>query len=351
MPFSNTVQDYLPLMSIQKATDKFKENCEKNNVLPDFIESVIEREIIQSRYFANTLYIHPQMFNSWLEEHKSKEGRTFQKEGYLDQIDVRKQFELTDKYYYFSEKDIKVLFENELLGKVIPCEKGKDYILETNLDQFYEQDKLFCHIDIVNIVHNYIKDNIGSVPENLLEAVGFDIESNYSLINQGYIKPIYFSDNKANNSYLTTEAEVDNCMAKLIPIIEKNVKAKKERQIVEGFNFRLNDAIKQKAFLVNRLKPFSPPTKKQRSKYRKKLQDKFNVVTELKTFLSNEIENIDINTDLKEFMSQLKSIIPYGYHSKIYPDMSKLHKNKVKISFDKQIELYEEALLDERKIF
>lgn len=351
MPFSDTVESYLPLTSIGEATDKYKEYFEKDNITPDFIQDLVHREIIQARYFANALYVHPQMFEHWLLEHKNKEGRPFQNEGYMNKVDVRKYLEHTENYYLMSNKDVEVLFENNLLGTPVFLEKNTPYILQSKLNSFCEKDKLFNHADIVNEVKKYVKRNFGVISIPISDVLGFDIEKIGSLIYRGYIKPTYFSTSKVNNAYLVTEDVLSKCMNKLGLLIQENAKASRQKQVLDDFNFRFIRAIEQKAQIRNRLKPFSPPNRITRLKQRMKLQDKFNKIEELKSFLSSSVDDIDINTDFKEFMSEIKSLIPSNHSTAIYPNVSKVHMDKVSISFDKEIEMYEEALLHEKQAF
>lgn len=351
MPFSNNVSDYIPLLSIENATKKYQEYCDVSNALPSFLQNLCDRDIIQVRYFANEPYIQPKMFDDWLKKHNNKKGRPFQKEGYMDKIDVRKYLEETEKYSFIMSADIDVLFENNLLGKPLCFIRNTPYILKSDLENFYERDKLFCHSDIVNMVENYIKDTFEIVSINLPEIIGFDIEKTNSLIYRNYFKPIFFSNNQLNNSYFVDKKQVDKCMNKLKLLIQKNAKIRKQQIIEEGFKYRFTKALEHKAMIVNRLKPFTQISKKQKWKNKQKLKEKFNVIQEVKVFLSNEIENIDINTDFKLFFDKLRCKVPYDFNHNIYCDMSKLHLNKVKIPFEKEIEMYEDALLDEKKIF
>lgn len=351
MLFSDTVGSYLPLVSLEEATNKYKVYCEQNNITTEFIDDLAHRKVIQSRYFANSLYIHPLMFENWLTKHKNKQGRPFQNEGYLNTVDVRKYLEETDQYKYIGEKDVKILFENNLLGKVIYCEKNTPYVLKSEVESFCEKDKLFCHNDIVNMVEKYIKKNFGTIYSGLSKVIGFDINNIGSLIYRGYLKADYYSDTKTNNAYFVAEKKAQNCMIKLEALIQKNAKIKRQEKIVDNFHFSLTSALEHKALLVNKLKPFNPPSKTQRWKYRKSIQEKFETIERVKTFLSNEIELFDISTDLDELIVELKSIIPYSYKHNIYINMSKMHIKKVNVPFDRQLEMYEEAVLDESNIF
>lgn len=351
MPYSNSVSNYLPLKSIDIATQEYHEYFGDTHVTSSFILDLTKRNIIKSRQFANIPYIHVAMFDDWLIQHKNKNGRPYQKEGYMDYIDIGKDFECSDKYHNFSPNDIKVLIENKLIGEYVLIEKNKKYILRDNLNLFHQKEKLFCHNDIVKQVDNYIFENFGTISVNRIEILGFDIENVGSLIYRGYIKPKYYSDNCLNHAYLTTQSEVENCMAKLKSLIQFNAKNEKQKQIEAGFHFRLSSALTQKASIVNKLKPFNTPTIEQRKQFRQQLQNKFNVLSKFKTFLKNELEFIDINTNLNDFLLQAKEIIPFDYHDSIYKDNSLQCIRNVNITFDKEIEMYEEALLDEKKIF
>ncbi len=353
MPYSNTVDSYLPLKSIELATKKYQEYFENSCISNNFIRDLVKRKLIKSRSFANIDYVHPAMFTDWLIEHKNKDGRPYQKEGYMDAIDIRKDFKETTSYYAFLPNDIEVLLENNLIGNSVLLEKKKRYILRDELDSFYKKDKLYCHSDIVNLVHTYLHETFGIISVKIEDVLGFDIDNIGSLVYRSYITPIYFSENKTNNSYLSTDREVNNCLLKLKQIIRKNAIIQNQKHIEEGFHFRLKEALTQKALLVNRLKPFHPPSLKKRKSYKQELQRKFTAINEFKKFLQDEVEFIDINTDLNEFIKQLKNYIPSGYGIPIYQNTftSGLHINKVSVPFDKKIEMYEEALLEHKKIF
>jgi len=351
MPYSNTVDSYLPLKSIEVATKEYQEYFENTHVTKNFIQDLVKRKLLKSRSFANILYIHPSMFDNWLIEHKSKDGRPYQKEDYMDAIDIRKDFEETELYYHFMPKDIEILLENNLIGNSVLLEKKKKYILRDELDSFYEKDKVFCHVDIVNLVSTYIYEIFGVTSIKLEEILGFDIDNIGSLIYRDYITPTYFSDSKTNNAYLSTKPAVDLCLSKLKKLIQKNAKIENQKQIEEGFHFRFTNALTHKALLMNKLKPFNVLSLSKRNQYRQQLQKKFTTVNEFKKFLQHEIEFIDINTNLKDFISQLKELVPFDHDKSIQSINFKRHLDKVSIPFDREIEMYEEALLDNKNIY
>lgn len=351
MPYFNTVDSYLPLKSIEVATKEYQEYFENTHVTKNFIQDLVKRKLIKSRSFSNIPYVHPTMFDDWLIEHKNKDGRPYQKEDYMDAIDIRKDFELTEAYYNFQPKDIEVLLENNLIGASVLLEKNTRYILRNELDLFYSKEKLFCHTDIVNLLHTYIYETFGATSVDISDILGFDIDKQGSLVQKGYIKPTYSSSSKINHAYLSTEQAVNTCLLELKTLVQKNAKIKQLKQIEEGFHFRATTALTHKALLVNRLKPFNAPSKKQRVQYRQQLQEKFNILNEFKEFLKKELEFIDINTNLNTFIAQLKDIVPSSYKEPIYSSRSRQYIDKVSIPFDKEIGMYEEALLDNKKIF
>jgi len=348
MPYSDTVDSYLPVKSIEVATKEYQEYFQNTHVTENFMQDLVRRRIIKSRTISSTIYIHPSMFDDWLIQHKNKSGRPYQKEDYMDAIDIRKDFEETESYYNFLPKDIEVLLENNLIGNSMLLEKNRRYILRNELDLFYTKDKLFCHTDIVNLLHSYIHENFGTTSVDISEILGFDIDK---IVYRGYITPTYFSESKINHAYLSTEPAVNICLSKLKKLIQKSAKIKKLEQIEEGFHFRFTNALTHKALLVNRLKPFSLPSTKIRNRDRQKLQEKFTTVNKFKKFLQHEIESIDINTNLKGFISQLKELVPFDHDTPIHSKDLKRHLDEISIPFDREIEMYEEALLDNKKIF
>lgn len=345
MYFSNEVQEYIPLLSVADATDRFKECC-GINMSPIFIESLIERKIIQARPFAKKLFIHPKMFDNLLEKHKNSGSHVFLKEGYIQEIDVRKYLEKTDKYSHIGANDVKVLFEHNLVGTPLYFQNKTQYILESNVEEFCQKDKLFCHSDIIDMITDYLKNNSEVKFDNLLDAVGFDIENPNSLIQRSYLKPKYISNNIFAKSYFVNKAEVDICMGSLKLLIQKNIKNKVQQLVMERFNYKFTVALENKGMIRNRLKPFQPVSKIQKTKNRDRLKEKIHTVNKIKEFLINSIDNIDIHTNFNTFMKELKTLVGYDFDSNIYTNISKMNKNKVSISLDEQIQMYEDALLD-----
>ena len=349
MYFSNEVQEYIPLLSVADATDRFKECC-GINMSPIFIESLIERKIIRARPFAKKLFIHPKMFDNLLEKHKNSGFRVFLKEGYIQEIDVRKYLEKTDKYSRIGANDVKVLFEHNLLGTPLCFQNKTQYILESNVEEFCQKDKLFCHSDIIDMITDYFKDNSEVKFDNLLDAVGFDIENPNSLIQRSYLKPKYISDNILAKSYFANKAEVDICMDSLKLLIQKNIKNKVQQLVMERFNCKFTVALENKAMIINRLKPFYPVSKIQKTKSRDRIKEKIHTANKIKEFLINSIDNIDIHTNFNAFLKELRTLVGYGFDSNIYTNISKMNKNKVSISLDEQIQMYEDALFDTTNI-
>ncbi len=345
MCFSNEVQEYIPFLSVAKATDELGKCC-KINILPIFIESLIERKIIQTRPFAKKLCIHQKMFDNLLKKHKDSGASIFTKEGYIQEIDVRKYLEKTDKYSRIGANDVKVLFEHNLLGTLLYFQNKTPYVLKSNVEEFYQKDKLFCHSDIIDMITDYFKDNSEGIFDNLSDAVGFDIKDPNSLIQKSYLKPKYIITNIFTKSYFVDKAEVDICIDNLKLLIQKNIKNKVQQLVMEIFNYKFTVALENKAMIRNKLKPFHSVSKIERMKKRYKLKAKFDTVNKVKQFLTTAIDDFDIHTNFNTFLKELNSLVGYGFDSDIYINTSKIHKNKVSISLDEQIQMYEDALFD-----